>query len=211
MKVWLRIPVLLLVYCLLTAKSCSNEEERRAAWEQERVVAVRDSLRAAFDSDSLAELSRRAYEGSAVQKLSDLSDYLNILSDTTLDPAFRQKTTDMAHGLFISDTVLLKSGAGEKIRERISPVAAFSGEIAAMNSYIFDSVRVVKRLTRVNDSTYAGQLSFLERGPDEPHGTLKSSRGLIWFIDIYAARRVTILGSDTLRTWKVLLGRISRP
>ena len=171
MKRLLRISALVLLYCLSTAKSCSNQEENDAAREQVVVTAVRDSIRSAFDSGSLSPETLGSMEESAKLKLLELSDYLHILSDSTLDLGYRQKAAEMVHGLFISG--LTEKGFPAGFPE-------------------FDSVKVLQSLHRTSDSSYAGCLSF------------SKSRT----VDIFAIKRTTIIGADTLKNWKIFLGVI---
>jgi hypothetical protein len=211
MKRWFKISALLLVYCLTTAKSCSNGEERKAELEQARVVAVRDSIHSVFASDSLPEGTLRAYEATARQKLYDLCDFFNIMADTSLDKAFRNTAADMASGLFIADTIMLNLCTPDNPGRKVFTVPEFMKEGFVPGNCHFGSITVIKPLTRMNDSTYCGCLAFIEKGPQKSRGAHLKSPGHGNTADIYTIRRMTVLGSDSLKTWKVLLGKISCP
>lgn len=201
----------MLLYCLCTARSCSNGEEGKAARDEVRANAVRDSIRLVIAADSLPGTTRRAYEESAVQKLADLGDYLKFVSDITLDRIVRRKAAEMAVGLFIADSVVVKFNAADKTGRQDFTVAKLLQDGFRPGILNFDSARVIKPLTRIADSIYIGQLSCWEIGADREAGIQPDFSGNYQTIDFYAIRYTSILGSDTLRSWKVRLGNISYP
>jgi hypothetical protein len=144
MKFSLRLSVLIVLYLLLSAKSCNQQEEFDAAREQKRADSAKDSILSVFGSDTVTSSTLAAFEEEAKIKFADFFDYQDILSDTSAAPAFREQAREMAGELFISGN------------------PAFH----AINTRP-DSVWVKQPLHRVNDSIFTGELGF------SPGGTLE--------------------------------------
>ena len=72
-----KISILLLIYILFSAKSCSDSELKESRHE-ELVMATRDSIINKLDTEFLSEETFFLAQKSAEQKLLDLADFLNI-------------------------------------------------------------------------------------------------------------------------------------
>ena len=177
---------LILVYFIVSAKSCDNNEQFTRQSEQKQALQARDSITSAFEKDTLSETSLRAFEVTAQLKLNDLADYIKILNDSSADKAFKEKAGEMAAALIIP---------GKKVPGFLSGV-------------IVDSVRVSRALQRMNDSMYSGQLSFTI----QPSHSFKSKRDIpkvkTKIVDIFTLKQEKVFGKDTIRVWNVLLGDI---
>jgi hypothetical protein len=208
MKRLLKIATLLLLYCLTTAKSCTNSEDNLAARQQFVVTATRDSIRKALEPDTLSAEALAAFEESARRKVLDLADYLNILSDTTLDKTFRKKAAGMIRGMFISDTVVLAINPPAMHRMKEETVGRLVTGETAFCHVEFDSVKVSRPLHKTGSGQYSGMLSSLFITQQDSPGTSKSGSDQVKSIEFNLVVHQTILGRDTLYAWKVLLGHI---
>jgi hypothetical protein len=144
MKRSLWLSVLIILYLLLCAKSCDQQEEFDAVREQKRADSVKDSILSVFGSDTVASSTLAAFEEEAKIKFADFFDYRDIISDTSAAPVFREQAREMAAALFISGN------------------SAFKGNMARP-----DSIWIKQPLNRVNDSIFTGELGFSPGGSFE--------------------------------------------
>ncbi len=177
---------LVVLYLLLSSKSCDDNEQGNAMLEKNKAVQARDSITSVFESEKLGQPELRAFEVTARLKLNDLSDFLKILSDSSSGQAFKQKAGEMAQSLFIPGKTV---------------PSGFSG-------VVFDSIKVTRPLERLNDSTYSGQLSVITTLPGSTAGSRTSSAACCRTVDIFALKQEKVFGNNTIRVWNVLLGDI---
>jgi len=177
---------LLVLYLLLSSKSCNENEQSSAQRDKARAEQARDSITSVFESEKLGQPELRAFEVTARLKLNDLSDFLKILSDSSSSQAFKQKAGEMALSLFIPGKTV---------------PSGFSGAV-------FDSIRVSRPLERLNDSTYSGQLSIMISHPGSTARSRTSSSAYCRTVDIFALKQEKVFGNNTIRVWNVLLGDI---
>jgi hypothetical protein len=189
------ILTLILLYLLFTAKSCDNEEQSDAVREEAHTKAAKDSISAAFGTDTLCAEALMAFEATARLKLYDLVDYLQILSDSTIEKGFKEKLEKMVIELFVPD-----DGNLELITESIKNLNG-QGGVAV------DSVKVQKSLQKVNDSLYSGHLMFFIH-PLNPDLSNKKTISSAKFVEIFVAKREKKFGNNSLKVWTVLLGEI---
>ncbi len=210
MKKYLIIFCAALAYLFLSSRSCEGPEQQDILTDEEVLAATKDSIEHRFASDDLSPALLNALEIQAQQKLADFGDYLNLYTDASLDSAFRIQARGMVRELFIADTVqinpLLMSHAG--------------GMNLSMNDFLvtqtnidsptllIDSIRTIKSLSRTDEVSYKGIISFQRQiqyhtGSD----TLLSDRTSM-AAEIIAFKAVKAIGSDTLRVWEVSLGGI---
>jgi hypothetical protein len=210
MKRFLTISVLILIYFLNCSKSCSNMEDREQEQRDQRVAAVKDSIRSALQADSLTGASLKAYQTAGRQKFSDFCDYLAIIADTGLAGPFRDQAAEMTGTLFCSPKVELVFSAttddpGKKITvDQLKQPGTKIRDL--LRGFRTDSLRNGKPLARINDSTYAGSLSFLTAGPaGVKNNRASASTGSI---EILVLRKSKTIGKETLRVWDVFLGKM---
>ena len=100
----IQILTFILMLLIIGAPSCMDEEEM-ARQEQAALEEVREDIRNEFETEYLTEASLYAYETTAKQKLTDLFDYIQIMTDTSLDMSFRIKASEMIRNTFLSENV----------------------------------------------------------------------------------------------------------
>lgn len=182
----IKILPLILVYFIVSAKSCNNNDQVTGEIAQNQAQKIRDSITSMFEMDTLNQASLRAYEATARLKLNDLADYLRIMNDSTAGKAFKDKAREMAVALFVY---------GKKAPDNFSGV-------------VFDSVSVSKGLQRFSDTVYSGQLSVKVQWPYNAGVKGKIHPVKIRTVEIFALKQEKIFGKDTIKVWNVLLGDI---
>jgi hypothetical protein len=204
------IPALVLLYLLTTAKSCDRQEQYDESVDQSRVKQSLDSIRSAFESDTLAGASLQAFEASAKIKLADFSDYLAILSDPSVAGAFREQAGKMVRGLFISENSVLRfenPGREGKITVSVRQLLTPGREAADMpGKIITDSIRVIRPLQREGTSMYAGLLGYSFSFAGEKPGTDLRRTLAGGTVDYLVIRHEKKFGADSLVIWEVFLG-----
>ena len=202
--------VLIVLYLLLTAKSCDSRQEADQAREQAALAAAKDSIRTAAAPDTLTGSSLQAFERVAVIKMSDFGDFLAILRDTAVDPAFKEKARDMIRSMFVSDNSSLHFPCPGNSRRKdvvlqdlLTPEAVTS---CGFGKVIADSTRVWQSLQRSGGPDYLGVLSYAfilaSTGPGNDAGQALI-HGTVGFV---VTRNPKVFGADTLMVWEVLLG-----
>jgi hypothetical protein len=179
------------------ARSCVSE---RSSAEYE-LAQSRDSLAKAAaiahpDPEQLASFEERAK-----QTLTDFTGYLEIASDTTLDPSFRQQAARMAGKLVFDENL----PAGKWADAFTAPASGKLSQIPATCltaphplKVRAEQVLILRPLDRLNDTVYSGTLSFTyHTNPDD------SAR---MAVDFYACREVKQFGTQKVNQWGIRLG-----
>jgi hypothetical protein len=179
--------------------------------EEKQIVALKDSVRIVFGTDSITDTFLRAYEETARNKLIDFADYLKIVSDTSLGIEFRQHAAEMISRIFISgevktglwSSVISKSGINSL--EQLLDKSLSDGMISWVEPL---QINVRKPLTILNDSTLTGALSFYQRKIHFNSNITPDSISKMFVIDIYVLKKVKSFDKEQIRIWEVFLGDI---
>jgi hypothetical protein len=210
MRRFLIVFALALVYLLLCSKACEDNIQENEKMEQKKIIAARDSIKDEFEADYLSEGSLYALEATAKQKLSDLADYMQIMTDATNDNSFKEKAGDLIEKMFITDNVHLRFNLQEGRKEKVLTVRELlTGGLKTPYSstqFIFDSPEVQEPLHRGNAGTYSGKISFTQKFTGYFLHDTVIKEPVRRTIDIFAMKSVKIFGSDTLKVWGVFLG-----
>ena len=206
---YLKIIVVILVLSTLYAPSCVNETERIKR-EDARLINLKKNIFSKFEIDDLNEESLFVFESTAKQKLSDLSDYLQVLTDTTLDVSFRAKAGEMINAVFLSEKMKIQlaqiDGNNEKIPVNLFINNGLENKLK-FPIFLFDSIVVFKPLHKSVNNNYEGKLRFLQKSTHPSQNTqLKIS--VIKTADFYLIKEEKIFGIDTLNIWNVCFGDI---
>jgi len=205
-----RLPYILFLFVLYLAfcgKSCVDDSDR-AAWQEKVASAAKDSIRSEFEAGNLIEESRFAAEVTAIQKLKDLSDYLEIFTDVSLDTVFRAKALDMISEMFVSENCKLSFGPMKNSKMRSSTLGKFFdngfGEDILKSAFIFDSVTVSEPLQKSGE-TYSGKLAAYQTVILFNPTDSIISPAIPISIHFISSKKNKIIGSDTLSVWVVSL------
>ena len=189
MRKYLIIPGLLLAFFLFSAKSCDEDTEENRRLEEVEMKEAIDSVKGEFEAEFLTEESLFAFEQKAKQKLRDFADYWNIANDTSLDSAFRGQAETMSKNLFYLQQVPMTS--------RHPTFEIF-----------IDSIHVVQPLQRTVNSGYYGILGFKLEVREYTLGDTVITGPNSKMIEMVATKTASPFGSDTLKIWKVYLGKM---
>jgi hypothetical protein len=209
---WIKyIWILIMIYLVCTARTCNEDEGAAASREEQYIMALKDSVKHVFMSDSLSDQLLRAFEISATEKLNDFADYMKIISDTTLDLRFRQKATELIRNLFIDSNIDSRGWSrvynviGFNTLEQLLERSLLEG-----NSFWtqISQIAVNNPYTCENDSAFIGNLSFNCRLiPYGINDTLETGTEKL-MIDIYLLKKLKSYGDEQFRAWEVYLGEI---
>jgi len=203
--------VLLLIYLICSAKSCTDDENAAKLNEKQLISAAKDSIKQVIQVDFPSDQLLRAYEATAKQKLTDFADYLNIASDTSMDAGFRQQASKMAGKLFISREVGLgkwgRSYSGTNIHTLDQLLKeCLSGGLPSQ--FRPDKMEIETLMKQVNDSTFRGNLSFYPASDNSVKMNISSASSSRMVMDIYALKKVKSFGKEKVAVWNVFLGDI---
>lgn len=209
----LKILLFVLVYFIVCAKSCVDDKSR-TDWEVKHAEIARDSILVGFEAAYLSEDARTAAEITAIHKLEDLSDYLEIYANVSMDSIFRAKAGEMISGIFISDDCKLSFGVLKQKKIKSISLEKFMEngleEDMLRSRLIFDSIRVLEPLQKADQEMYSGKLSAFQtiiKFYSADSVIYPSEPVTIQFI---SSKTMKILGQDTLKVWEVKLGDLMK-
>ncbi len=210
MKRIFKISTIIIILFVLSAPSCEDEKDN-ANREEAILNDTKNEIREEFEANYLTETSLFAFEAVAIQKLSDFTDYLRILSDTSLDMSFRAKAGEMIKNTFQSENVNLRLNEEAKETEKEFEVHNLI-EMGLDNQlsfppFLLDSISVQEPLRRIGNSTYSGILRFSQNYTD-PSVSEMIIKSVSRTVDVYVVKEDKIFGADTLKIWIVRLGEI---
>jgi hypothetical protein len=212
MRRFFKLSVILLMYVFLCGKSC--DEDGRIRRQQKEAIAEKDSIRKQLEVKILPEESLRMAELSAMQKVRDLADYLQIYSDKSLDSIFRNKSGEMIRDLFTSEDVLFSLRDTKKSSEQSQTLKKFLkngfGDEFQSALVSFDSIHVYKPMEQSGSESYKGKLIFVQ----DIKGIISGDTILISHhpvaLDINSSRIVKVFGQDAINLWAVSLGDLEK-
>lgn len=205
-----KIPLFIFVLLIIGAPSCVDE---RDAMEREEIMLkeTKENIRKEFETEYLTEASLYATETVAKQKLSDLADYLRMLTDTSLEYTFRAKAGEMIKNTFQLENITLQLfDAKEKAIQEIDVTKLISSGLEnklALPFFTFDSISILVPIHRIGNSNYSGTLKFLQNFTDTTSLEL-NMKFITRTVSVYVVKENKIFGSDTLLVWGVRLGQL---
>jgi hypothetical protein len=213
MKKNIKILLLAILYLIVSGKSCVDNSAR-IEWEENQAEKAKDSIRTEFGTGYLPEENRMAAEWSAIQKLSDLADYIEIYVNHNMDIHFRSQAEKLIRNLFISPETRLAFGPVGKRKMKTSTLAeflsdGFGKDIIAVK-ITFDSISVSVPLNKTSEDLYAGEFLSAQKliaytGSDSI--IIPSQEVSVQF---FSKRQNKVFGNDTIQTWEISLGNMKR-
>ena len=92
MRLFTQILSFLMLLVLLTAENCGGPNESyKAELKEKQISDAYLNIENEFIKDELSTEDLNAFEIRAIQKLKDLSDYINIHADTSISVQFRKQ------------------------------------------------------------------------------------------------------------------------
>ncbi len=210
MSKYIKISAVILILFVIYAPSCVDE--RANALQEEAILTdTKNDIRKEFETDYLTESSLFAYETTAKQKLSDLADYLHIMTDTSLDMSFRLKAGELIKSTFQSEnaTIRLDGQDAEAVKKHKVNLLIKKGLKNKLPHlpFTFDSISIYEPLHRIDNTTYSGTLTFSQNftDPSNPEQIIKSFKRTT---DLWVIKEDKVFGTDSLTIWNVRLGDI---
>jgi len=211
MRKFIYIFCALLAYLVFSSRSCVPEAHREAM-KKAQIKKEKQEIRDQFGSDRLSEETLIAFEEKARQKLIDLSDYLNIYFDDSMDDTFRNQAQQMIKTLFIDDNTQINSLLTDKDGKRSYKLDKFfkkdPGSGADSIRFIIDSIEVSEHFHRSDEYLYDGKLTFHRYLEFQTATDTFSIDSTMMEADIILSKSNKIFGIDTLMVWGVHLGDI---
>ena len=211
MKLINYILILILIYFVCCARTCTEEDSIVERNEKAALLELRDSIKQVFGIDFPDDKLLNAFEATAKQKLIDFSDYMKAASDSSLDVNFRKKATEMATQPFISTEIDCRNWKREGTNLDFFTLEQLLDEIIlkGMAGYVQPiEINVKTPLTLENDSTYRGSLSFYQQYIPFNNPDLQEIITGERAIDIYIIKKAKIFGEEILIIWEAFLGDI---
>lgn len=209
---YLKLAAILVLFFLFSSRSCEEDDAELARQEQEELNNALNDVKVHFQANYLSEETRIAFEAGAIQKLRELADYFNIISDTSLEPSFRMQAAEMFSSLFIDpkiDIRLSMPGQPGETKARASEWIETALDGACSSTLLFiDSIQVASPLQRLGENEYKGMLQFRQG---------VSTRGLNIEAELTSAHKIVVLhvvkkrkkfGDEQLEVWQTYLGTI---
>lgn len=211
MSRWLYIISFLMIVLICTADGCSENPKATAQRETLLTSDLIDSIKKTFTPDTLSQAALNSYEISAIQRLRDLSDYLDTSSDTTLDLRVRNQAYEMIRDLFRPGEHYyryLSSICPCQVNEQtdfLNPAISPGGLTCRLRP---SHIMLSEKLQRVNNNIYVGELSFSQVITNS--GREKSEADMVrtFTIEIFLIRNPKSFGSQVLNVWDIYLGVI---
>jgi hypothetical protein len=211
MKSKLKILLYALAYVILCSRSCTDDTDRTLFQEKE-AISARDTLRHQFETDELSEEARNAMELLAIQKVKDLSSYLEIYSNAALDNDFRTKAGEMIRSIFTNHSNTLTFGRLKNDKMKIVNLKEFLsegfGEDVLSVRIDFDSILVSNSLQNGGKGYYNGRLEAYQKVEILTLSDTVEMNSTKITVDFSAYRVLKSFGTDTLHIWNVAIGRM---
>ena len=178
------------------------------ASQEESLILEKTEIRNQFGSDNLPAKSLEAFESKARQKLTDLSDYLNILSDSSMNISFRAQSRLMLINTFLSDTARISNRFLARTDPGNVQVKALADDHYSPGTIRLDSIRIIDHLHFMPDYRYHGRLSFQRRI------RVTSARDTTWSApaefnaEFFVSKISKSFGNEKLQIWNLSLGNI---
>ena len=197
------IPIIILLF---TAERCGDSREKI---REETIYKIRkEEIKRRFGSEAPDNVELVGYETAARQKLTDLSDYLNLLGDSSLPRPFREKAGEMILDLFCSDSnrvsvQFLNENSIRNIQVG-ALVKAVSDNQLNISPVEFDSVRINIPFQKRGEDFYEASFRFLQKFKP---GKNSDSSGVQQqgIVDVRINMESKVFGSDSLSIWTVRL------
>jgi hypothetical protein len=165
-----------------------------------------------LQNDSLTVRNIKAFEQRAIQKLQDLKDYFEILSDSTIEDTFKKQALDMVRGLFASgdNTITFKLRENQEIKALKVDTFFISlqNDKYGVLTLQFYNVSITNTIKKLDESEYKGVIRFRLFVFEKQGKTKALLNKANMQCDIIAKKVKKKFGNETKQIWEVFLGNI---
>jgi len=211
MKLINNILIIVLLYFICSARTCTEDDSTAERDKESDLSELRDSIKQVFEVNFPDDELLKALEETAKEKLIDFSDYLRLVSDSSLDARFRQQAAETAGRLFVSKDINIRKWSKAYPVHDLKTLEYLLSEglLRGMSYWIQPfQIEVKTPLTWKNDTTFTGTLSFYQQIIPFDNQTPPVNLPAITVIDIYALKKIKSFGQEHLSIWEVYLGDV---
>lgn len=190
---------------LLTAETCSDNSA--VVSKEDRLTGVFQDIEDGFANDELSDEFLSAFEKRAIQKLRDITDYINILADTSLSKQFRKQAGQMIQESFLENTDLQNFYKElELLEDTVNGILYQPGNVKTFKTAI-DSIIISDRLRMKSVSNYTGEIQFTQKIYLINFADTIVSNSFHSRINMLAIKTKKNFGDKTEDVWEVFLGK----
>jgi hypothetical protein len=207
----LNISALFIILFICSAHGCNDTGELSEIRAEKMIESSKDSIRNIFETDMPDDEQLKGFEETAKQKLIDFSDYMKIVSDSSLEITFRKQAARMASALFKSPelrTVAWNADHPGTEPQTIDELLEKNLSDGMKYWLIPEQLSIKNPFSNKSDSLYTGSLKFCV----EPKYFAEQNKTVLlkdWFYaDVYAVKTNKFFGNQRLTIWEVRLGDI---
>lgn len=164
-----------------------------------------------LEVDNLSDNNIVAFEQRAMQKLEDFSDFLAILSDTTIDSEFKKQAALMAVEIFINTENTISFSLSDDLSADEQTIEAFllelqNGKLGILSIEI-QNVSTSQKMKQSNNQEYKG-LMKLELSIANKRETQIKKNTVQLECEVMAKKVDKEFGNTSKMVWEVFLGDI---
>lgn len=204
MRAFTKILSFLMLLVLLTAEDCGNNSV--ATRKEDGLSEMFRNIEDDFGNDELSEVVMSAFEKRAIQKLKDISDYINICADTSLSVQFREQAKQMMQRNFTVEDEVRNFYKSLNLVEDTVNTALFYLKSGKTLKTVINSVEIRNHFQKESDSKYIGDIRFTQ----EMYLTNPMDTTCIATfqcrINMLAIKSTKNFGNKTEKVWEVYLG-----
>ena len=177
---------------LFLIQACATTNNKEFIVDQEKPVVIAESV--LIEQLKVSELSNvqlNAFEQKGLQRLKDLEDYVNLLSNEEVETRFKDQAREQAIKLFIDNELIISA---------LSDVTQ-----SGTTSYSFNEPRIISGLEQ-RDNIYSGQMEFQLLEYDQDQVKIGSAMKTV---DFFVVQNTKTFGDHEEVIWEVLLGQLN--
>ncbi len=209
MKQLLKIGSFLLLLFLLTAEDCS-EQTAELSYE-ERKTAMFQDIENDFAENELMPEVLSAFEKRSIQKLKDISDFINIYADSAFSEPFREQGRIMIEQNFQNHRNVQTFYTNFGFNEDSVKSILYSNQKQGIVKVKIGSVVISEHLKLESDSKYFGKIHFVIELFTSTNVNNKIIIGKYPAqIEILATKVDKYFGDKRENVWEIFLGETER-
>jgi hypothetical protein len=164
MRLLINILSLLTLLVLLTAENCGGPSESYKVEMKERQISdMYQSIENDFIKDELSIEDLNAFEKRAIQKLQDITDYINIYADTNISVQFRKQANQMIVENFIESNDVNIFYKNLELLEDTLNTALYYLKYGGLFKTEFSSIEITNHFKKEPDLKYKGEIQLIQR------------------------------------------------
>jgi len=173
---------------------------------ERQVQSTNQKLENEFEREEVSPAQLDAFEERGVQKLADLAEYLEYISDESVNETFRLQAKQLALDLFVTADVPYKYYEGEEIIETTIDkyLKHLLQQKGVKTHFEFPGINTISEIEKTQDGTYFWLVQFVEK----QEGDENTSARLVVTLKISLQKVIKQFGSETKFIWEVLLGEM---